>query len=254
MRVDDRDAVLTTFTSFRPELVLHGGALTAVDRCETEVDLAFAVNAVGTRHSPRRPPWSGRTWSTCRPTTSSTAPSARPYREWDAPCPTLGLRRLQAGGRAGVPARVHHRAHELAVRCPRRQHGGHRPAPGRRRRRAALRRRPARVADLHGRPGARHRHARASTAGPDLPRHQQRRDDLVGLRAGGAGRGRRRPRAGAARSPPPSSTRPVPAPRPAYSVLDNMALRLSGLPGPARLAGRPGPARPGAPGATADAA
>ena len=50
MPVDDRDAVLTTFADFRPELVLHGGALTAVDRCETEADLAFAVNAVGTRH------------------------------------------------------------------------------------------------------------------------------------------------------------------------------------------------------------
>ena len=50
MPVDDRDAVLTTFTSFLPELVLHGGAFTAVDRCETEVDAAFAANAMGTRH------------------------------------------------------------------------------------------------------------------------------------------------------------------------------------------------------------
>ena len=50
MRVDDRDAVLTTFTSFRPELVLHGGAFTAVERCETEVDAAYAVNAIGARH------------------------------------------------------------------------------------------------------------------------------------------------------------------------------------------------------------
>ena len=50
MRVDDRDAVLNVFTSFRPELVLHGGAFTAVDRCETEADAAFAVNAIGTRN------------------------------------------------------------------------------------------------------------------------------------------------------------------------------------------------------------
>ena len=33
-------SVLTTFAAFRPELVLHGGALTAVDLCETEVDTA----------------------------------------------------------------------------------------------------------------------------------------------------------------------------------------------------------------------
>ena len=37
---------------------------------------------------------------------------------------------------------------------------------------------------------------------------------------------------------------PLLAPRPAYSVLDNMALRLSGLPRAARLAGRAGPPRP----------
>src|SRR5271165_4016379 len=50
MPVDDRDAVLSTFSSFRPELVLHGGAFTAVERCENEVDAAYAVNATGTRH------------------------------------------------------------------------------------------------------------------------------------------------------------------------------------------------------------
>ena len=50
MPVDDRDAVLATCAAFRPDLVLHGGALTAVERCETEPDLAYAVNAIGTRH------------------------------------------------------------------------------------------------------------------------------------------------------------------------------------------------------------
>ena len=50
MRVDDRDAVQYVVRAFRPELVLHGGALTAVDACETDVDLAYAVNAIGTRN------------------------------------------------------------------------------------------------------------------------------------------------------------------------------------------------------------
>src|ERR1700722_18643125 len=50
MRVDDRDAVLSTFTSFRPELVLHGGAFTAVERSETGVGTACAANACGPRH------------------------------------------------------------------------------------------------------------------------------------------------------------------------------------------------------------
>lgn len=34
----------------RPDVVIHGAAFTAVDRCETEVDAAFAVNATGSAH------------------------------------------------------------------------------------------------------------------------------------------------------------------------------------------------------------
>jgi dTDP-4-dehydrorhamnose reductase len=45
----DRDAVYGAITSWRPEVVLHAGAYTAVDACETEVDRAYAVNALGTR-------------------------------------------------------------------------------------------------------------------------------------------------------------------------------------------------------------
>ena len=36
--------------SFRPDIVLHGGAFTAVDACESDPDTAFAVNALGTRN------------------------------------------------------------------------------------------------------------------------------------------------------------------------------------------------------------
>ena len=123
--------------------------------------------------------------------------------------PDLCVRRLQAGGGAGVPPRVDHRAHELAVRRPRRQHGGDRAAPGRRRGGAPVRRRPARVADVHRRPGARHRHPRPRPASGHLPRDQRRRHDVVGLRAGGAGRGRCGPRPGEADQRRPSSTRPA---------------------------------------------
>ena len=35
---------------FAPDLVLQVGALTKVDLCETEPELAFAVNAIGTRN------------------------------------------------------------------------------------------------------------------------------------------------------------------------------------------------------------
>ncbi len=48
--ITDRDAVLGTITQFEPELIVHGAALTAVDLCETEVELAYKVNAAATRY------------------------------------------------------------------------------------------------------------------------------------------------------------------------------------------------------------
>ncbi len=39
--------------AFRPDIVLHGGAFTAVDACESDPDTAFAVNALGTRQHRR---------------------------------------------------------------------------------------------------------------------------------------------------------------------------------------------------------
>jgi dTDP-4-dehydrorhamnose reductase len=48
--VADRDAVLAAVTSTRPDAVVHPAAWTAVDACEGDVDRAFLVNALGTRH------------------------------------------------------------------------------------------------------------------------------------------------------------------------------------------------------------
>jgi dTDP-4-dehydrorhamnose reductase len=48
--VADRDAVLGAITSTRPDAVVHPAAWTAVDACEGDPDQAFLVNALGTRH------------------------------------------------------------------------------------------------------------------------------------------------------------------------------------------------------------
>ena len=45
----DRDLVLGAITQWQPDAILHTAALTDVDRCETEVELAYRVNAVATR-------------------------------------------------------------------------------------------------------------------------------------------------------------------------------------------------------------
>jgi dTDP-4-dehydrorhamnose reductase len=88
MRVDDRDAVLTTFTAFRPELVLHGGALTAVERCEAEVDVAYAVNAVGTRNVAEAAALVGAHVVYVSTDYVFDGTADRAYREWDTTNPT----------------------------------------------------------------------------------------------------------------------------------------------------------------------
>ena len=46
----DRDSVLGAITTVAPDAVVHAGAWTAVDACEADPDRALAVNALGTRH------------------------------------------------------------------------------------------------------------------------------------------------------------------------------------------------------------
>lgn len=46
--ITDPPAVRAMLTSVRPDLVLHGAALTNVDGCERDPDLAFKINALGT--------------------------------------------------------------------------------------------------------------------------------------------------------------------------------------------------------------
>ena len=46
----DRDSVLGAITTAEPDVVVHAGAWTAVDACESDPDRAFRINALGTRH------------------------------------------------------------------------------------------------------------------------------------------------------------------------------------------------------------
>jgi dTDP-4-dehydrorhamnose reductase len=48
--VADRARVLDAVARFRPDVVVHAGAITNVDGCETDPDLAYRVNALGTRN------------------------------------------------------------------------------------------------------------------------------------------------------------------------------------------------------------
>jgi dTDP-4-dehydrorhamnose reductase len=87
MRVDEREAVLTVFHEFKPDLVLHGGALTAVEVCESEVEVAYAVNAIGTRNVAEAAAAVDAHLLYVSTDYVFDGTADRPYREWDAPNP-----------------------------------------------------------------------------------------------------------------------------------------------------------------------
>lgn len=87
MPVDDRECVQHTFRAFAPELVLHVGAMTAVDLCETNVDQAYAVNAVGTRNVAEAAVAVGSHVLYVSTDYVFDGNSPRPYNEWDQPNP-----------------------------------------------------------------------------------------------------------------------------------------------------------------------
>ncbi len=229
MPVDDRDAVLTTFSSFRPELVLHGGAFTAVERCETEVDAAYAVNAIGARHIAEAAALVGAHVVYVSTDYVFDGTSDRPYREWDAPNPAsvygasklAGERECRPGstivrtswlcgahGNNIVRTALRLAAGDGTLRFVDDQHGS-----------------PTFTADLapavvtlglDRRPGIFHATNSGATTWWGFVR--------AVLAEAGADPERVLPIRSDEMDPP------LLAPRPAYSVLDNMALRLSGLP------------------------
>ena len=98
MDITDRDQTLAVVTSVRPDVVVHPAAFTAVDRCESEVDTAYAINVIGTRNiaeASRRVDGSV-TYVSTDYIFDGTKPD--PYLEWDAPNPQSVYGRTKLGG------------------------------------------------------------------------------------------------------------------------------------------------------------
>jgi dTDP-4-dehydrorhamnose reductase len=96
--VSDRDAVLQAVGSIRPEVVVHTAAWTAVDACEADPDRAMAVNALGTRHVAEGARRVGA--HVCYISTDYVfdGRAARPYTEWDEPNPLSVYGRSKLAG------------------------------------------------------------------------------------------------------------------------------------------------------------
>lgn len=226
--VADRDSVLAAVTGVRPDAVVHAAAWTDVDGCEGDPDRAFRVNALGTRHVAEACRIVGA--HLCAVSTDYVFPGDgdRPYREWDATGPrsVYGRSKLAGEGECGDGATIvrtswvsgRHGRNFVKAILGRAAAGGPFDV----------------VDDQHGcptfaddlagmirrlvvgrRPGVFHVTNQGATTW-----YQLARDVLA---AAGLDPARVRPVAAADLVPP------RPAPRPSWSVLDNAALRLSGV-------------------------
>ncbi|MGA8726589.1 MAG: dTDP-4-dehydrorhamnose reductase [Acidimicrobiales bacterium] len=98
----DREAIRAAAAAFRPDIVLHGGAYTAVDACESDPDTAFAVNSLGTRHVAEAASDVGAHLVYVSTDYVFDGSLDRPYVEWDPPSPRSVYGRSKLGGEMEV--------------------------------------------------------------------------------------------------------------------------------------------------------
>ncbi len=93
-----RDEVHALVRTFEPDVIIHPAAFTAVDACETEIDRAFSVNFIGTRHLAEAAQSVGA--HLCYLSTDYVFDGTldRPYREWDEPNPQSVYGRSKLAG------------------------------------------------------------------------------------------------------------------------------------------------------------
>jgi dTDP-4-dehydrorhamnose reductase len=225
MRAD----VLAAVSALRPQVVIHAAAFTNVDGCELDPDRAFAVNALGTRHVAE----AARRYGAHLVVVSSDyvfdGTATKPYVEWDLtrPVSVYGLSKLATEHEAGEGATIV----RTSWVC-----GSH----GKNRVKTALALSESHAAmrfvdDQRGRPTF-----TADLAGAIMVLADSRLSGVFHVTndgeatwyefvravvtAAGGDPGRVEAISTAELDPP------RPATRPAYSVLDNAAMRLSGLP------------------------
>ncbi len=233
--VSDRTAVRAAADAFRPDLVLHGGAYTAVDACESDPDTAFAVNAMGTRHVAEAATEVGAHLVYVSTDYVFDGAHDRAYLEWDRPDPRSVYGRSKLGGEMEVHAVAGPAATIVRTAWVSGAHGANMVKTVLRLARSTSDGTLRFVDDQHGcptftadlsaalvrlgldrRPGTFHVTNQGETSWFGFAR--------ATLAAAGLDSDRVEPITTADLDPP------RPAPRPANSRLDNAALRLSGLP------------------------
>lgn len=227
--ITDRAMVLGAFHEVGPDVVVNCAAMTAVDDCESKVDLAYAVNSMAVRNLAEGCRAVGAHLATVSTDYVFDGTKDAPYNEWDEPCPrsVYGSSKLAGEREAGPGATIV----RTAWLC-----GDHGPNMVKTILRLLgehdtlsfvddQRGHPTFVTDLavvlrqlaiERRPGVFHVTNQGAVSWFEFAKEV--------AKAAGADPGRVHPCSTADLQPP------RPAPRPANSVLDNMAMRLAGLP------------------------
>jgi dTDP-4-dehydrorhamnose reductase len=85
--ITDPTTIVDLVVSFRPDLVIHGAAMTDVDGCERDPELAFRVNTLGTQNVALACMRSGAPMVHVSTNDVFDGRLGRPYYEWDTPSP-----------------------------------------------------------------------------------------------------------------------------------------------------------------------
>ncbi len=96
--VADRDAALQAITATRPDVVLHAAAWTDVDGCERDHDRAWRTNSLGTRHVVQGARLAGARVCYLSTDYVFAGDAQRPYTEWDEPGPRTVYGMSKLGG------------------------------------------------------------------------------------------------------------------------------------------------------------
>ena len=96
--VGDRDSALAAITSTAPDLIIHAAAWTAVDACESDPERAFRVNAFGCRNVAEGARLTGAHLVAVSTDYVFEGTKPEPYVEWDAPGPLSVYGRSKLAG------------------------------------------------------------------------------------------------------------------------------------------------------------
>jgi dTDP-4-dehydrorhamnose reductase len=106
--IADPFAIGQTIVDFRPDVVIHGAAMTDVDGCERDPELAFRINALGTQNVALACERSGAALVHVSTNDVFDGRLGRPYYEWDTPTPRSTYARSKAAGEFYVRSLLQH--------------------------------------------------------------------------------------------------------------------------------------------------